>query len=245
MLGPGYPHVAQCAGLDRLDRRRSRRRTRRHLPDARDHLAGGERVRRRRRRPCRARALSGGAAGHRAAARRRDPRRRQDRAADAAGLSDRAALRALRGRRLLRLLHRHRLAARPRIFRAGRDAVPFARGSQGDAQAPMRRPCSPPAVHRRVRVDPDRQPGDAAVRHGLHGPHAQAAERPAAGTDRAGAEDECAGGVRLQPSFPGMPRSGVVARCAAVRASMFLRARGVPARAVHASRRCTACRDAA
>ena len=44
------------------------------------------------------------------------------------------------------------------------------------------------ADHRGVRVDPDRQSGDAAVRHGLHGPHAQAAFRPAAGTDRAGAE---------------------------------------------------------
>ena len=51
------------------------------------------------------------------------------------------------------------------------------------------------ADHRGVRVDPDRQSGDAAVRHGLHGPHAQAAFRPAAGTDRAGAEDERAGGV--------------------------------------------------
>ena len=34
--------------------------------------------------------------------------------------------------------------------------------------------------HRRLRVDPDRQPGDAAVRHGVHGSHAQAAVRPAA-----------------------------------------------------------------
>ena len=41
---------------------------------------------------------------------------------------------------------------------------------------------------RGLRVDPDRQPGDAVVRHGLHGPHAQAAERPAAGIDRAGAK---------------------------------------------------------
>ena len=29
-------------------------------------------------------------------------------------------------------------------------------------------------VHRRLRVDPDRQSGDPAVRHGLHGAHAQA-----------------------------------------------------------------------
>ena len=43
------------------------------VSDAGDHLAGGERVRRRRRRPCRARALSGRAARHRAAARPRDP----------------------------------------------------------------------------------------------------------------------------------------------------------------------------
>ncbi len=34
---------------------------------------------------------------------------------------------------------------------------------------------------RGVRVDPDRQSRDAAVRHGLHGPHAQAAVGPAAG----------------------------------------------------------------
>ena len=50
-------------------------------------------------------------------------------------------------------------------------------------------------VHRGLRVDPDRQPGDAAVRHGLHGPHAQAAVGPAAGADRAGAGNGNAGGV--------------------------------------------------
>ena len=41
--------------------------------------------------------------------------------------------------------------------------------------------------HRGVRVDPDRQSGDAAVRHGVHGAHAQAACRHARGVDRAGA----------------------------------------------------------
>ena len=52
------------------------------------------------------------------------------------------------------------------------------------------------ACDRSVRVDPDRQPGDAAVRS-VHGSHAQAAFRSAAGIDRAGAEDERAGGVIL------------------------------------------------
>ena len=50
-------------------------------------------------------------------------------------------------------------------------------------------------LHRGLRVDPDRQSGDAAVRHGLHGPHAQAPQRATAGADRAAAEDERAGGV--------------------------------------------------
>ena len=63
-------------------------------------------------------------------------RRHQDRAADAAGLSGRAAVPAVRGRGVLVLLHRHRLSARPRIFRARGDAVSFAGGSQGVAQAP-------------------------------------------------------------------------------------------------------------
>ncbi len=85
----------------------------------------------------------------------------------------------------------------PRIFRARRHALPLAGGGQGDAQVSCgdgvhRRP-----VHRGVRVDPDRQSGDAAVRHGLHGPHAQAAVRPATGADRADAEDERAGGLTI------------------------------------------------
>ena len=41
------------------------------------------------------------------------------------------------------------------------------------------------SVHRGLRLDPDRQSGDAAVRHGLHGPHAQAIVGPAARIDRA------------------------------------------------------------
>jgi hypothetical protein len=49
-------------------------------------------------------------------------------------------------------------------------------------------------IHRGVRVDPDRQPGDAVVRHGPDGSHAQAAVRPAARTDRAGAADRHADG---------------------------------------------------
>ena len=39
-------------------------------------------------------------------------------------------------------------------------------------------------VDRGVRVDPDRQSGDAAVRHGVHGAHAQAHDRDAARADR-------------------------------------------------------------
>ena len=50
-------------------------------------------------------------------------------------------------------------------------------GSQGDAQGERGGRLHRGTVHRRVRVDPDRQPGDAVVRHGLHGPHAQAPER--------------------------------------------------------------------
>ncbi len=52
---------------------------------------------------------------------------------------------------------------------------------------------------RRLRVDPDRQPGDAIVRHGVHGSHAQAALWPAAGIDRTFAQDQRAGGLSLQP----------------------------------------------
>ena len=52
----------------------------------------------------------------------------------------------VRRRRLHRLLRRHRLAARPGIFRARGDAVSHAGGSQGDAQATMPRPCSPPGL---------------------------------------------------------------------------------------------------
>ena len=64
-------------------------------------------------------------------------------------------------------------------------------GSQGDAQAQCGDGVHRGADHRGVRVDPDRQSGDAAVRHGVHGPHAQAALRPAAGTDRAGPRKTC------------------------------------------------------
>ena len=79
-----------------------------------------------------------------------------------------------------------------RIFRACRDALPPAGGSQGDAQGQCRDGLHRGAVHRGLRVDPDRQSGDAVVRHGLHGPHAQAAIGSAAGTDRArGAGPAC------------------------------------------------------
>ena len=145
--GAGLPHDAQRPLLDHLDRGRAWRRPRRHFPDAGGHLADRERVRRRRRRACRARTLSGRASRRRAAARRLDPGRHQDGAADDPGLSDRAALRAVRRRGLSDLLLRHRLAARPRIFRTRGDALPLAGGSQGDAQGQCgdrvhRRACS-------------------------------------------------------------------------------------------------------
>ena len=101
----------------------------------------------------------------------------------------------LRRRRISRVLHRDRLAAGAGIFRTRRDAVPPAGGSQGDAQGQRRDHIHRRADHRGIRVDPDRQSGDAVVRHGLHGPHAQAAVRSAARTDRADAEDERAGGL--------------------------------------------------
>ena len=63
--------------------------------------------------------------------------------------------------------------------------------SPAEAKAMRKRQCRDRvhrgADHRRLRVDPDRQSGDAAVRHGLDGPHAQAAVWPAARADRAGA----------------------------------------------------------
>ena len=81
----------------------------------------------------------------------------------------------VRRRRLHRLLHRDRMAVGAGIFRTRGDAVSAAGGSQGDAQGQCRYRLHRGADHRRVRVDPDRQSGDAAVRHGVHGSHAQAA----------------------------------------------------------------------
>ena len=78
--------------------------------------------------------------------------------------------------------------------------------SQGDAQGQRGDDFHRGAGDRGVRVDPDRQPGDAAVRHGLHGSHAQAAVRPAAGTDRAVAKDRRAGGLILPASSPVVSR---------------------------------------
>ena len=205
MLGPWLPDAAQCAGLDRLDRRRSRHRVRRGPADARDHLAGGERVRRRGRRPCRARALSGGTSRRGAAVRACHDRRRQDRGADDPGLSDRAAVRAFRRRRLSHFLHRDRVAVGSGIFRARGDALPPARRSQGDAERKRRRHFHCRPDHRGLRVDPSRQSGDAAVRHGVHGPHAQALERTGAGTDRAAGERPACQWRELAPRPPIYP----------------------------------------
>ncbi|MGY4432249.1 hypothetical protein ACVWWO_004726 [Bradyrhizobium sp. F1.13.1] len=118
---------------------------------------------------------------------------RQDRAADDPGLSGRAAAGAVRRRRFPGLLPRHGLAARPRIFRARGDAVSLAGGSQGDAARQCRDHLHRGPVHRSLRLDPDRQSGDADLRHGLHGSYAQAALRPAARADRAGATDAVRG----------------------------------------------------
>jgi CysZ protein len=71
--------------------------------------------------------------------------------------------------------------------------VPLASGRQGDAQAACGDGVHRRAVHRSFCLDPDRQPGHAAVRHGLHGPYAQAIERTTTGVDRAGSRDEDAG----------------------------------------------------
>ncbi len=81
--------------------------------------------------------------------------------------------------------------------------VPPACGSQGDAQAECRDHIHRGAGDRGVRVDPDRQPGDAAVRHGVHGSHAQAIERAKAGIDRAGAKTG-----NLRTLICGMPAAG-------------------------------------
>ena len=103
LLGPGF-HTTLDVLSDHLDRGRARRRAGRHFPDAGSHLADRQRVRRRRRRACRAQALSGGASRQCAAARRRHSRGHQDGAADHPCLSGRAALRAVRRRRLSDLL---------------------------------------------------------------------------------------------------------------------------------------------
>jgi len=60
--------------------------------------------------------------------------------------------------------------------------------------------------HRRLRIDPDRQSGDAIVRHGVHGPHAQASERPAAGTDRGLAQVAHASGLAPHGEERGLAR---------------------------------------
>ena len=99
----------------------------------------------------------------------------QDRAAGAAGLSVRGAVPAVRRLRLPDLLRRERLPARARIFPARRDALSFGRGGEGAAQAASRHDRARRRLHRGVRVDPDPESGDAAVRHGVHGAHAQEA----------------------------------------------------------------------
>ena len=75
-----------------------------------------------------------------------------------------------------------------RIFRARGDALPLASRGESDAPAERRAGVHRRPRHRRLRLDPDRQSGDAAVRHGLHGPYAQTVvRRTSRGVDRAGA----------------------------------------------------------
>ena len=182
--GGARPAGARPAGGARLGagvRARVRPVRRRDLPDAGRHRPGGELLRRRDRRARRAAALSARSARRRAAARPRDPRGRQDGGAGDRDLSRLRAVPAVCRLRRGAVLRRHRLAARPRIFRSRRDAVPSGRGGQGAAAAARRHGVRRRPVHRRLRGDPDRQPGDAAVRHRLHGAHAQAARRAADG----------------------------------------------------------------
>jgi len=83
------------------------------------------------------------------------------------------------------------------------NALPHAGGSENHAQAEQRDRVRRRAVHCGLRVDPDRQSGHAAVRHGLHGPHAQATVGPAPRTDRAGAANERADGLKIPQFFSG------------------------------------------
>jgi len=93
------------------------------------------------------------------------------------------------GAGFLCVLHRHRVAVGAGIFRAGGDAVSPARRGKSDAQGQRRDRVHGRPRHRSVCIDPDRQSGDAAVRHGVHGSHAQTPERTKAGVDRSGAQD--------------------------------------------------------
>jgi len=63
-------------------------------------------------------------------------------------------------------------------------AIPFACRGQGDAAGECGHDLHRGARHRRLRLDSDRQSGDATVRHGLHGSHAQAVVGAAAGADQ-------------------------------------------------------------
>ena len=101
-------------------------------------------------------------------------------AAGAAGLSLRAAVRAVRRPR-----HYHSSSWRIRICSAANISCspPCAstrRGGQGLRKSNAVYLFLAGHVHRGVRVDPDPQSGDAAFRHGVHGAHAQEIVRPAA-----------------------------------------------------------------
>ena len=92
-----------------------------------------------------------------------------------ARLSDRDAVAAARGLWRRDLLPRDRVPARPRIFPARRHALPSARRGEETAQGQPEHGVPRRTVRGGVRVDPDPQSGDAAVRHRVHGAHAQAA----------------------------------------------------------------------
>ena len=86
----------------------------------------------------------------------------------------------------------------------------LAGGSEGAAQAQCRDGLCRRPADRRLCVDPDRQPGDAAVRHGVHGARAQTAQRAEVDsqTDRYG---------QLSPPLPIARRRIFAAPCGARR----------------------------
>src|SRR5215510_3572955 len=167
-------HAAGDPRLDTVVRGGARHRRRLGIPDAGGHGAGGELLRRRYRARGGAHPLPQGAPRNRVAARPRRRRGRQDGRRRGPDLSHRGAIPVVRRNRRRDLLPCHRFSARARIFRACRHALsPTGRGEAATENASRDR-LRGRHVHRRLRIDPDRQSRYAAVRHGVHGAHAQA-----------------------------------------------------------------------